>query len=60
MQIGSQRSEEQWRDSMYKGEFIQSLRHGRGVEVKVVDRDQWQRYDGYWVNGLKHGRGRLV
>ncbi len=51
-----------WKDGeKYAGEYLNDLRHGRGVET-YPDNDAFSRvsYDGRWKEGKQSGVGKLV
>ena len=44
-------------DFKYQGEFLNSLKHGKGIQIFISD---GSRYDGSWKHGQQNGHGRLI
>jgi hypothetical protein len=42
-----------YKDSVYRGQIVDSLRHGKGVITYKNDRV----YEGQWLNDKRHGMG---
>ncbi len=40
----------------YEGEFVNNMRHGKGVETTP----DGNRYDGFFANGKKHGKMKIT